>query len=517
MKKIFGLALLAVFLALPLFATDSGAVTEKDQQWAGFKAMLAEKITDSTLVGNVTVDKSSTHTLRMDPGGSSRNVTLDTSCNTAGNRFFFINSADASENLVIKNSSGSTICTIGQNQAGYVWYSTGVTWYGYVLTNSASGFMAADGSVTGATGQTQVFTNGATLDTIVGNTATTLSVTAKAGSSAVGNPITVTGGAGNGAFAGGAASLTGGASGAGATGAGGAVAVTGGAAASTNGAGGAGSFIGGAGAGTGAGGAITITGGASGAGATGNGGALAATAGAALSTNGTGGAASLVGGVATGNGTGGALTLTSGASGGAGGTAGSIAIDTGSKAGGTDGSITIGGTNCAAMTIGRSGQVVTFPGTVSRASQRYCYGVGGAKVGGTAGFVINAASNTSAATVPQSQTGSILIVPIPYLKSGAVITGFGLCGQIESAGGAVTVDVDLRVQTAAAADFTDASVATMTQISVTADTKIDSTQDKGSLTQTVAQDEAYYLKITVTTAATTDVDIRGIRIIVTEK
>ena len=108
-------------------------------------------------------------------------------------------------------------------------------------------------------------------------------------------------------------------------------------------------------------------------------------------------------------------------------------------------------------------------------------------------------------------------MPIPALKVGSVITAFGILGQVESAGGAVTVDGDLRKQTAAAADFTDASVSTMTQIAVAADTKIDSTQDKTGLSTTTAQDESYYIKITVTTNALTDVDIRGVTLVVTEK
>ena len=157
-----------------------------------------------------------------------------------------------------------------------------------------------------------------------------------------------------------------------------------------------------------------------------------------------------------------------------------------------------------------------YPGTVQRASQRYRYS-GVWKVGTAAGFVVNAGDNISAATCPASQTASTLIVPIPALKVGSVITAFGILGQVESAGGAVTVDGDLRKQTAAAADFTDASVSTMTQIAVAADTKIDSTQDKTGLSTTTAQDESYYIKITVTTNALTDVDIRGVTLVVTEK
>lgn len=450
---------------------DTGGVSQGKQVWAGKKVFLDNSPVSTTLTGAATLYPNSKRVQRMDPGGSSRNVTLPAVDKCQGVDFVIVNTADAAENLVIKNAAATTIVTIGQDQLGFVWCDGGA-WYGQALSAAATGYMLASGATTGAVSQAQPFTNGILTDAITGNTAAPLAIAAKAGSSAIGNAISLTGGAGNGAFNGGAASHVGGASGAGATG---------------------------------------------------NGGAATVTGGAALSTAGNGGAVTVTGGVATSTGTGGAITLTTGASAGAGGTAGSWTIDAGSAAGGTAGTGAIGATNTGAITLGRSGQTVTLPGVVAftgsitRTSQTYRYGIGGAKVGATAGFVINAASNISAATVPQSQTGVTLIVPIPYLKQGAIITGFGICGQIESAGGTVTVDGDLRVQTAAAADFTDASVSTMTQISVTSDTKIGSSQDKTGLSQTVATDESYYLKITVTTGATTDVDIRGITITVTEK
>lgn len=499
--------LIAIALALassPVFCADqdadTGGVSQNKQVWAGKKVFLDNSPVTSVLTGAATLYPTSKRVQRMDPGGSSRNVTLPAVDKCQGVDFVIVNTADAAENLVMKNAGASTIVTIGQDQLGFVWCDGGA-WYGQALSAAATGYMLASGATVGAVSQAQEFTNGVKADAVTGITATTLALTAFAGT----NAVEAKGGAGSGAGAGGAAKLTGGLAGA------------------TNAVGGAATIAAGAGQGTGAGAVASMTGGASGGGATGNGGVSKIVGGAAASTDGIGGAAQVTGGAAKGTGTGGAVTVTTGASEGATGTAGSWTIDTGSAAGGTAGTGSIGATNTGAITLGRSGQtvtlpgVVTFTGTQTRTSQTYRYGIGGAKVGGTAGFVINAASNISAATVPQSQTASILIVPIPYIKQGAIITGFGICGQIESAGGAVTVDGDLRVQTAIAADFSDASVGTMTQIAVTADTKIGSSQDKGSLAQTVATDESYYLKITVTTAATTDVDIRGIVITVTEK
>lgn len=368
--------LLLMVLGANAFAADSGAVNEGKQVWAGKKVFLDNVPTVTTLSGAATLDFASTRVQIMDANGSSRNVTLPAVATSTGYEFFIKNSSTTAVNLVVKNAAASTIVTVAQNESAYVWCD-GAAWYGQAFSTASSGFLPASGATTGASSQAQTFTNGVVLDSVTGNTATALAIAAKVGSSAVGNAITLTGGAGNGAFAGGAASLVGGASGAGATGAGGAVAVTGGAAASTNGAGGAIAGTGGAGTGTGAGGAISATGGASGSGATGNGGAYAAVGGAALSTAGNGGAASVTGGLGTttgaggavsmiggvggASGAGGALTLRSGASAGAGGTAGAVVLDTGAATGGTGASMTIGTTNALSVTLGKT---VWTPATV---------------------------------------------------------------------------------------------------------------------------------------------------------
>ena len=169
-------------------------------------------------------------------------------------------------------------------------------------------------------------------------------------------------------------------------GAGGAVATAGGVG-HTNGAGGAVSETGGAGAGTGAGGDATLSGGMSGAGATGNGGAASTLGGNANSTDGTGGAATLRGGEGTGTGTGGLATIAGGASAGATGVAGSVAIDAGAATGGTGGTVTIGGTNATAVSVGRSGQTVNLKGTALTASADEINKLNGAPIG-THTFVI---------------------------------------------------------------------------------------------------------------------------------
>jgi hypothetical protein len=139
----------------------------------------------------------------------------------------------------------------------------------------------------------------------------------------------------------------------------------------------------------------------------------------------------------------------------------------------------------------------------------------GAKIGATAGWAVKAATNLPyLGTVPASQTGSTLVIPLTDLKVGDTITAFSIDAQIESAGGIVTLDADLRAVTNVAAEPTDASIGSITQVSVTADTAVDAA--KTGLTEVVAFGKTYYLLLTATTAASTDIILLGARVTVTE-
>lgn len=145
----------------------------------------------------------------------------------------------------------------------------------------------------------------------------------------------------------------------------------------------------------------------------------------------------------------------------------------------------------------------------------------GAKVGATSGAVVDAADNkNSLFRVPASQTASTVVIPLTGLKVGDIVTSFHLVGQIESAGGAVTVDAALRKQTAAAADNVDAAITggSIVQLSVTADTIMSAanTAPASMTAETLAADESLYLLVTVTTAASTDVDCLAVAVVVTE-
>jgi hypothetical protein len=161
---------------------------------------------------------------------------------------------------------------------------------------------------------------------------------------------------------------------------------------------------------------------------------------------------------------------------------------------------------------------VTFESSVIRTAQKRIINVG-AKVGGTAGWTLGGgAVNTGLmATMAAGGTAAKLVVPIPGLKVGDTITAFHCIGQIESAGNTATLDADLRKHTAAAADVADASVGTITQLSVTADTIISSANaGKTALAEVVGADETFYVLLTGTTAASTDIALQGIAITVTE-
>lgn len=160
----------------------------------------------------------------------------------------------------------------------------------------------------------------------------------------------------------------------------------------------------------------------------------------------------------------------------------------------------------------------TLTGAIVRTGQIRQVGTA-AKVGTTAGFVVNAANNIYSYTVPASQTSSTLVVPVMGLKVGDTITAFGISGFITSAGGTVTVDAQLRSQTAASGSLTDALVASMTQLSVTGNTLVAAGGNgaKSGISSVIAADVAYYLLITVTTGASCTVGLsNAIQITVTE-
>lgn len=81
----------------------------------------------ATLTGNIALDATYPKTIKLDPGGNARDVTLDAVATAGGLVRVVVNGADAAENLVCKNVGGSTIGTVNQNELG-VFYCDGSTW-----------------------------------------------------------------------------------------------------------------------------------------------------------------------------------------------------------------------------------------------------------------------------------------------------------------------------------------------------------------------------------------------------
>lgn len=138
-----------------------------------------------------------------------------------------------------------------------------------------------------------------------------------------------------------------------------------------------------------------------------------------------------------------------------------------------------------------------------------------AKVGATAGWVVNAAADIGKlATIPASQTNSTLVIPIDDLEPGDVIMGFGLEGSIQSAGNTGTITFQLRklARQGAGGAAVDSQVATLASpLSVTANTALIRSNAFVTLATpyTVLEGESYYLLVTATTGVSVTEEVIG--------
>lgn len=160
-----------------------------------------------------------------------------------------------------------------------------------------------------------------------------------------------------------------------------------------------------------------------------------------------------------------------------------------------------------------AGSTLTITGNVSRASFERMFN-NEARVGATAGWVLGAVDTGVMGTVAASQTAGTLVIPISGLHVGDTITGFKVHAQVESGGNTVTIDGDLRNIDNTAADPVDASIQTMTQVSVTADTAV--AQDTTGISHVVLATDSYYILLTVTTGAATDIQLINVTVTVTQ-
>jgi len=137
-----------------------------------------------------------------------------------------------------------------------------------------------------------------------------------------------------------------------------------------------------------------------------------------------------------------------------------------------------------------------------------------AEAGATAGWTPPTALDKALLVCPASQTAATAVVPISGLQVGDVITAVKITGQVESAGGTATLDADLRKLTPAAAGTADASIGAIAQISKTADYAVADSKTLAAA-ETVASGESFYVLLTATTAASTDIEVSSIELTIT--
>ncbi len=153
---------------------------------------------------------------------------------------------------------------------------------------------------------------------------------------------------------------------------------------------------------------------------------------------------------------------------------------------------------------------VTLPSTVAKPGEQIIIPVGAALAGATAGWVITGADD-GLARLPASQTSSTLVVPIPGIKVGDTVQAVRAIGQVESAGGNVTLVMSVRKALAAVADFTDSELDTDNVGTLTADTLISaSVLEVTALAEVMTELELIYILLTGTTAASTDIALSSL-------
>jgi len=120
------------------------------------------------------------------------------------------------------------------------------------------------------------------------------------------------------------------------------------------------------------------------------------------------------------------------------------------------------------------------------------------------------------AALAASQTNEYLLIAIPGLRVGDVITGYRIVGALNSGGNAVTIDGKLvSLAKAAGATPTRVEESVMVQVSKTAAYALD--DGAAALAVTVDADKTYHLWVQSTTAAATTAAIAGAEIDVTEQ
>lgn len=104
---------------MALLATNAGTYLPLGSGQVG--AHLTSPVFHSeTLAGNITLDATYPMVIKLDAGGSARDVELDDEGTIPSTGLYrrIVNGSDGAENLVVKNEAGDTIGTINQNEQG---------------------------------------------------------------------------------------------------------------------------------------------------------------------------------------------------------------------------------------------------------------------------------------------------------------------------------------------------------------------------------------------------------------
>jgi hypothetical protein len=84
-------------------------------------------VTVETLTGARVVTFADGNVLKLDPGGSGRDVTLPAEAESAGLRYMIINAASGAEDLTVKDDAAATVGTVSQNEMAE-FSCDGTTW-----------------------------------------------------------------------------------------------------------------------------------------------------------------------------------------------------------------------------------------------------------------------------------------------------------------------------------------------------------------------------------------------------
>lgn len=92
---------------------------------AGFRPLVwalqrPDSYGEETLTGTTQLTAKSSQFLRLDPGGAGRNVDLpgpdEGLEDNNGRQYMIVNTADAAENLTVRDPDGSTVAVVSQNE-----------------------------------------------------------------------------------------------------------------------------------------------------------------------------------------------------------------------------------------------------------------------------------------------------------------------------------------------------------------------------------------------------------------